>query len=158
MLPLPVISNAKTVDPRDGSSTKVTQLETAMGSAIECFEGAQAILIPRTRFAPVKTTNDMIALMSDAYEVTSDYRMVLKASRMGLPPDVKLDKAYKFVDAAMEMIPEGPPSLIGCSKLTVEGKVIFSKNVVIVGTVKIIGGKTPKKVASGVYTNQTISL
>ena len=41
-----------------------------MGSAIECFPGAQAILIPRTRFAPVKTTNDMLALASDAYEVT----------------------------------------------------------------------------------------
>ena len=66
VLPLPVISNGKTVDPRDKASTKVLQLETAMGSAIECFPGAQAILIPRSRFAPVKTTSDMLALASDA--------------------------------------------------------------------------------------------
>ena len=48
------------------------QLETAMGAAIECFERAAAILIPRSRFAPVKTTADLLALMSDAYEVTDD--------------------------------------------------------------------------------------
>merc|ERR1740138_658438 len=34
---LPMIKNAKTVDPKDGDSTKVLQLETAMGAAIECF-------------------------------------------------------------------------------------------------------------------------
>merc|ERR1719253_651630 len=86
VLPLPVISNGKTVDPRDKKSTKVLQLETAMGSAIECFEGAQAILIPRSRFAPVKTTADLLALSSDAYEITADSRMLLKAERGGVPP------------------------------------------------------------------------
>ena len=75
VLPLPVIKNGKTVDPRDKKSTKVLQLETAMGAAIASFEGAGAILIPRSRFAPVKTTNDMLALMSDAYEVTADHRI-----------------------------------------------------------------------------------
>ena len=105
VLPLPVISNSKTVDPtKDGKdgrakSPKVIQLETAMGSAIECFPGAGAILIPRTRFAPVKTTNDMLALMSDAYEVTDDYRMVLKAERAGVPPNV-------WIIAAREIGPD----------------------------------------------------
>jgi len=47
-LPLPVMKNDKTVDPRDKKSTKVIQLETAMGAAISCFEGAQALLIPRS--------------------------------------------------------------------------------------------------------------
>jgi len=53
---LPLIKNKKTVNPRDGSSAPVFQLETAMGSAIECFDGAAAVVVPRTRFAPVKTT------------------------------------------------------------------------------------------------------
>merc|ERR1719171_1347108 len=126
VLPLPVIKNGKTVDPRDKASTKVLQLETAMGSAIECFAGAKAILIPRTRFAPVKTTNDMLALASDAYEVTPDFRMVLKEVRGGVPPNVKLDGCYKFVDQLMTLVPSGPPSLIGCKKLTIEGKVAFA--------------------------------
>merc|ERR1719472_245753 len=113
ILPLPVIKNGKTVDPRDKASTKVLQLETAMGAAIACFEGARAILIPRTRFAPVKTTNDMLALMSDAYIVTNDYRMILAPARNGTPPNVKLDGKYKFVDALNKLVPSGPPSLIG---------------------------------------------
>jgi hypothetical protein len=56
VLPLPLIKNKKTVNPRDSSSAPVFQLETAMGSAIECFDGATAVVVPRTRFAPVKTT------------------------------------------------------------------------------------------------------
>merc|ERR1719487_565980 len=117
-IPLPVMLNDKTVDPRDKKSTKVLQLETAMGAAIACFDGAGAILIPRTRFAPVKTTADMLALMSDAYEVTADFRMVLKAERKGVPPNVKLDGAYKFVKALEKLVPVGcQPSLLGCKKL-----------------------------------------
>jgi len=69
-LPLPMIRNSKTIDPRDKNSTPVYQLEIAMGSAIECFENAGAICVPRSRFAPVKTTADLFALRSDAYETT----------------------------------------------------------------------------------------
>ena len=69
MLKLPLIKNKKTVDPRDSSSPAVFQLETAMGSAIECFDDAGAVVVPRDRFAPVKTTNDLFALRSDAYKV-----------------------------------------------------------------------------------------
>jgi UDP-N-acetylglucosamine pyrophosphorylase len=158
VLPLPVIKNGKTVDPRDKKSTKVLQLETAMGAAIASFEGAGAILIPRSRFAPVKTTNDMLALMSDAYEVTADFRMVLKAERNGTPPNIKLDGAYKFVDALQELVANGPPSLIGCSKLTVEGKVVFATDVVIKGDVKVVGGDEAKTLPSGTYENQTVTL
>merc|ERR550514_2506397 len=111
MIPLPVMKNAKTVDPRDKNSTKVLQLETAMGAAISCFPGASAIVIPRSRFAPVKTTNDLLALRSDAYVLTPDYRIELAKSRNGVPPDIKLDGAYKFVDAMETLTPNGTPSL-----------------------------------------------
>ena len=67
-----------------------------------------------------------LALISDAYMVTPDYRMVLQEARAGVPPNVKLDGAYKFVDALNTLVPNGPPSLIGCKKLTVEGKVAFA--------------------------------
>jgi len=159
-LPLPVIKNGKTVDPRDKKSTKVLQLETAMGAAIECFDGAQAILIPRTRFAPVKTTNDLLALMSDAYEVTTDHRMVLKAERAGVPPNVKLDGAYKFVDQLYELIPSGAPSLIKCEKLVIEGTSIsFEADVVIEGKVTIknaSGGSVVVK--AGKYADTEVEL
>lgn len=69
LLKLPLIMNKKTVNPRDATSTPVFQLETAMGSAIGCFDDAAAIVVPRSRFAPVKTTNDLFVLRSDAYAV-----------------------------------------------------------------------------------------
>merc|ERR1712110_1355865 len=94
-IPLPVMLNDKTVDPRDKSSTKVIQLETAMGAAISCFDGACALRIPRSRFAPVKKCDDLIALRSDAYVLTEDFRIVLADDRKGVPPTIKLDDAYK---------------------------------------------------------------
>jgi len=158
-LPLPVMKNAKTVDPRDKASTKVLQLETAMGAAIECFEGATALVIPRSRFAPVKTTNDLFALRSDAYVLTPDCRIVLAEARAGVPPTIKLDGMYKFTDAMEKLIPEGPPSLIDCKKLVVEGDMKFAKGVVIKGdvTFKNASGET-KEVAAGTYENTTVEL
>merc|ERR1719183_2555331 len=160
MLPLPVIKNSKTVDPRDKKSTKVLQLETAMGSAIECFPGAQAILIPRSRFAPVKTTGDLMALMSDAYEVTEDHRMVLKEERDGVPPDVKLDGAYKFVDDLYNLIYYGAPSLINCQTLTVEGSgITFDRNVIFKGKVTVKNTSDKKKtVKRGTYEDCEVVL
>jgi len=158
-LPLPVMKNSKTVDPRDKASTKVLQLETAMGAAIECFEGATALVIPRSRFAPVKTTNDLFALRSDAYVLTKDSRITLAEDRKGVPPDVKLDGMYKFTDAMEKLIPEGPPSLIGCKKIVVEGEVSFATGVVVKGTVTFKNASGGAKVvAAGTYEDTTVEL
>src|SRR3954453_23992418 len=51
VLGLPMIVNRKTVDPSDKSSPEVIQLETAMGAAIDVFDGARAIRVPRRRCA-----------------------------------------------------------------------------------------------------------
>merc|ERR1719215_929926 len=158
-LPLPVMKNSKTVDPRDGKSTKVLRLETAMGAAIECFEGATALVIPRSRFAPVKTTNDLLALRPDAYVLTKDSRITLAPERNGVPPDVKLDGIYKFTNDMEKMIPNGPPSLIDCKKLVVEGEVIFAKGVVIKGSVIIKNASgSSKEVPAGTYEDKTVDL
>mmetsp|Transcript_28570 Transcript_28570/g.66974 ORF Transcript_28570/g.66974 Transcript_28570/m.66974 type:complete len:557 (-) Transcript_28570:285-1955(-) len=152
-LPLPVMKNAKTVDPRDKSSSKVLQLETAMGSAISCFEGATAVCIPRARFAPVKTSGDLLALRSDAYVLTPDYRIELAPARKGVPPTISLDDAYKFVDALDKAFPH-VPSLLRCKKLTVKGHVVFAKGVIIRGEVTICNstGKT-LTLPCGAYEN-----
>lgn len=80
VLKLPLIKNKKTVNPRDSSSPPVFQLETAMGSAIECFDDSGAVVVPRERFAPVKTTNDLFALRSDVYKVHPSASFTPKAS------------------------------------------------------------------------------
>jgi len=131
VLPLPVIQNSKTVDPRDSSSPAVWQLETAMGSAIECFEGAQAISVPRSRFAPVKTTADLLALRSDAYQCLPDGRVTLVPERKGKPPLIQLSKDYKLVDALDQL--GTTPSLVDAESLSISGKVSFSKGVKVIG-------------------------
>jgi UDP-N-acetylglucosamine pyrophosphorylase len=79
LVPLPVIKNKKHVDPADKKSQEVLQLETACGAAISCFKNAGAVVVPRTRFLPVKTHDDLELIRSDRYEVTEDYRLVAKS-------------------------------------------------------------------------------
>ena len=113
VLGLPMIVNRKTVDPTDPSSPAVFQLETAMGAAIEVFEGARALRVPRARFAPVKTTNDLLALRSDCYVRTDDEHVALAPERDGAPPFVDLDPAHYRLLADFEArFPAGPPSLL----------------------------------------------
>src|SRR6185295_10835339 len=135
VLGLPMIRNQKTVDPGDKSSPAVFQIETAMGAAIEVFEGARALRVPRTRFAPVKTTDDLLVLRSDVYELTDDARVVLAGGRTDVP-FVALDPGYfKLLRDYDARFPEGEPSLVECDRFEVEGDVRFGANVVARGNV-----------------------
>ncbi|MDP9346883.1 MAG: UTP--glucose-1-phosphate uridylyltransferase [Actinomycetota bacterium] len=146
VLGLPMIVNRKTVDPSDKSSPPVVQLETAMGAAIDVFEGARALRVDRARFAPVKTTDDLLALRSDAYELTDDARVVLVGGRDDAP-HVTLDPDhYKLLADFDARFPHGAPSLRECEALTVEGDVTFGRDVVVKGRVEIHG---PRRVADG---------
>lgn len=130
-----------------------------MGAAISCFEGAIAIQIPRTRFAPVKKCDDLIALRSDAYVLTEDFRIELAPERKGVPPTIKLDDLYKFVDAMDTLIPNGVPSLIGCSSMKVVGSIEFAAGVVVQGDVTFQNSGAEKKVvAAGTYKDKTVEL
>lgn len=137
-LGLPIIRNSKTVDPRDPQSPPVYQLETAMGSAIAVFEGAQAIRVPRSRFAPVKTTEDLLAVRSDAYTLTEDFRIVPSGSRKMRQFNITLDnRYYKYVSDLDERFPHGVPSLAKNKSLVIEGDFIFGKDVVCQGDVHL---------------------
>ena len=109
-----------------------------MGAAIECFDGATAICIPRTRFAPVKKCNDLLLLRSDAYVITDDFRAVLNPECGGKAPVISLDsKKYKLVSKLEDATQNGIPSLVNCSRLTVKGVVKMSSKIEFVGDVKI---------------------
>lgn len=138
-LGLPMIRNAKTVNPRDKDSTPVYQLETAMASAISVFEGARALRVPRSRFAPVKTTNELLALRSDAYLLTDDYQIVPNPDRRVGSLLVSLDSAYFKMLADFEArFPHGAPSLVDCRRLEVIGDFAFGRDVVIKGDVRLV--------------------
>ncbi len=139
ILGLPMIRNAKTVDPRDPHSTPVYQLETAMGAAIAVFPGAQALRVPRTRFAPVKTTNDLLAVRSDAYLLTGDFRVIPHPDRPAGTVVVNLDsRFYKLIGDMEARFPHGAPSLLHCARLTVQGDFRFGANVICRGEAQLV--------------------
>jgi UDP-N-acetylglucosamine pyrophosphorylase len=159
-IPLPLIKNEKTVDPRDRNSPKVYQLETAMGAAIQCFDETGGLVVPRSRFAPVKTTADLFALRSDAYQVTKDWRIVLNRATGQAPPTIDLDpNFYKLVDQLDEATVAGVPSLVECEQLSVRGPVSFHSGNVFRGKVSIQNtGSERKPVPPGVYADCSKSL
>ncbi len=138
VLELPLIVNRKTVDPREEDSPGVIQLEGAMGAAIESFEGASVLRVPRTRFAPVKTTDDLLLLRSDVYEVGDDLAVEPVPSRRGRLPFVELDRRfYRLLDDFDARFPAGPPSLVQAERLVVRGDATFGAGVVVRGSVEL---------------------
>jgi len=135
ILGLPLIRNVKNVDPGDPSTPEVIQIETAMGAAIEVFEGSQLIEVGRDRFVPVKTTNDLLVLRSDVYEIGADFVLDQVASDL---PFVDLDTAhYKLVGEFDKRFPEGAPSMREATSLTVAGDWTFGKGVQVIGEVAL---------------------
>jgi len=138
VLGLPMIVNKKTVDPGDKSTPEVFQLETAMGAAVGVFEGARTLVVPRRRFAPVKTTSDLLVLRSDAYVLTDDFRVEPSPDLPDGLPLVELDSDhFKLLRDFDARFPAGPPSLVGARKLAVEGDVKFGRDVVVRGEVEV---------------------
>jgi UDP-N-acetylglucosamine pyrophosphorylase len=160
IFPLPIIVNEKHVNPRDKTSALVIQLETAMGAAIEYFPDAGAIEVPRSRFAPVKSTDDLLALRSDAFEITGDFRLQLRAVREGVPPVVRLDERhYRNLDQLEESLRGGVPSLVDCRRLTVRGPVRFSSRTRLKGEVVVENDSNEfKELPSGTIEDTTVVL
>ncbi len=135
ILGLPLIRNVKTVDPGDKSTPEVIQIETAMGAAVEVFEDSRLIEVGRDRFVPVKTTNDLLVLRSDVYDIGEDFVLDQVATEV---PYVELDEEhYKLVGEFDKHFPEGAPSLRKATSLTVDGDWSFGHGVQVIGEVKL---------------------
>jgi len=142
LLRLPVILNPKTVNPRDKSSEPVWQVETAMGAGISMFTGAQAVVVNRDRFIPVKKCSDLLAVMSDCFALNQGTVSFSPECRYPTPQVTLDDRYYDHYDKLLQRIPYGPPSLKECSSLTIKGDVTFGRNVVIRGDTTITTGGT----------------
>ncbi len=147
VLGLPLIRNDKTVDPSDSSSPAVIQIESAMGAAVEVFEGATAIAVGRDRFLPVKTTSDLLVIRSDAYTLTEDSRLVKAADPV---PLIDLDSSYYKTIAEFERrFDAGAPSLRKANTLTVKGDWTFEADVTVIGDVTLTADGGPEVVPAG---------
>jgi len=136
-LALPLIRNEKAIDPTQPTTAHVYQLETAMGQAIALFPAAQALQIPRQRFLPVKSTNDLLALWSDAYVLEADYTIRLNPARtVQHALLVDLDKHYYGLFPHFKArFAQGVPSLLDCEELHVAGNIYFDNAIGLKGKV-----------------------
>ncbi len=146
VLGLPMIRNVKTVDPRDRTSPQVYQVETAMGAAVEVFEGARAIGVPRSRFLPVKTTNELLLLRSDVYRLGEDGRLQPVCEPA---PVISLSPSYTTIGDFEARFPSGPPSLRRARRFSVEGDWTFGADVAVLGDVTLPATDGPQRVEDG---------
>ncbi len=130
LLELPLIVNRKRVH-----GEPILQFETAMGAAIGCFRATVGYRVPRTRFAPVKSTEDLMVMRSDAYRIDHN-GAVRPAPERDLPgpPTVTLDPIYAPLDAFEARVPH-PVGLRRCRSLEVRGDVSIGQGVQFEGRV-----------------------
>jgi UTP--glucose-1-phosphate uridylyltransferase len=144
---LPLIVNPKKVE-----GVPVYQLETAMGAAISSFKGARALVVPRDRFAPVKKTNDLLAIWSDLYELNDQYQLQLRRGITRVP-FIDLDPAFYASIDQMQKRFEDVPSLAGCKELKIEGDVSFGADVICDGRLHI-KATNPVKISNRLITGE----
>uniref|UniRef100_A0A2C9K5C7 UTP--glucose-1-phosphate uridylyltransferase n=1 Tax=Biomphalaria glabrata TaxID=6526 RepID=A0A2C9K5C7_BIOGL len=138
-LHMEIIVNPKTLD----NGMNVIQLETAVGAAIKSFDRAVGINVPRSRFLPVKTTSDLLIVMSNLYAMrTGSLEMSPKRSFPSVPL-VKLGHQFSKVKDFLNRF-ASIPDLLELDHLTVAGDVNFGKNVSLRGTVIIIANHGEK--------------
>ena len=120
-----------------GHGLNVLQLETAAGAAIKAFSGAVGVNVPRSRFLPVKKTQDLLLVMSNLYEMRSGRLLLSPKRSFPTTPLVKLGSSFDKVSDFLGRF-AGVPDLLELDHLTVSGDVVFGKGVTLKGTVIII--------------------
>jgi len=131
------LSLSMIVNPKQVEGAKVIQVETAMGSAIGCFERTKGFVVPRTRFAPVKSCADLLVRRSDLYTITDEWALVANPNRtIESEPIVSLDENYREL-ANFERLFENIPSLIAIRSLSIAGPILFDQPIALTGDVTI---------------------
>ncbi|KAF5895683.1 UTP--glucose-1-phosphate uridylyltransferase-like isoform X1, partial [Clarias magur] len=121
-----IIVNPKTLD----GGLNVIQLETAVGAAIKSFDNALGINVPRSRFLPVKTTSDLLLVMSNLYSLDAGSLTMSEKREFPTTPHVKLGSSFTKVQDFLRRI-ESIPDMLELDHLTVSGDVTFGKQVTV---------------------------
>mmetsp|Transcript_7527 Transcript_7527/g.16400 ORF Transcript_7527/g.16400 Transcript_7527/m.16400 type:complete len:509 (+) Transcript_7527:212-1738(+) len=138
-LNLQVIVKEKMTTFPNGTEAPCLTFLTAAGAAISLFDDVCVVSVPRERFLPVKTTDDLFAVQSDLFTVKHG-TLHLSEKRTITPrvPTVKLGPCFKTVDEYMQRLPFGVPDIIDLEHLTVSGSVSFRNRIQLKGTVIIV--------------------
>ncbi len=125
------------INPKEVNGTKVYQIETAMGTAISKFTDSKALIVPRSRFVPVKKSCDLLTIWSDAYTLSDDFVISLSPKAKQIPIVDLDDRYYKTISQLEQHFQSGAPSLVNCEELLVSGDISFGKDVSCEGKVKL---------------------
>lgn len=134
-LHMEIIPNQKSIT-IGNSEINVLQLETAVGAAIRYFDKGHGVVVPRSRFLPVKTCSDLLLVKSDLFNLQHG-ALVMNPSRYGGAPLIKLGSDFKKVSNFQKRISH-MPKILELDHLTVTGNVFFGKGVQLKGTVIIV--------------------
>ena len=142
-LDLDVIVNRKNV-----RGQAVIQLETAVGAGLEHFEGAVGLVVPRTRFAPVKTTADLLKVQSDLFVVEHGRLRPNPERKRADLPQVTLGDTFRNLDEYSRRF-RAVPSLVDLESLVLEGDILFEGPAVLRGKVSLKARNRPLVVPAG---------
>jgi len=131
------------VNPKVVEQEKVVQLEIAMGSAISAFDRSVGVLVPRTRFFPVKNTNDLFLLRSNLFQFINN-QFILSSigkdilEKSGVLPVITLGPYHKKVDDFEKRLPN-IPDISELNSLVIKGNIFVGQRVKLMGNVVIEG-------------------
>ena len=144
------------VNEKKAAGRPVIQLETAIGSALECFEGAKGIVVGRERFLPVKNTSDLLLIQSNLFFLEKG-RLVKnpQLNSRGLPL-IRWREPFTQLEEYQKRFPV-IPDLSNLESLEIEGDVRFEGAVSLKGKISLISKKEPIIIPAGsVLENQSI--
>lgn len=142
-LNLNVIVNRKTIQEKS-----VVQLETAIGSALDCFAGAVGLCVSRDRFMPVKKTEDLFLVQSNIFNL-DEGRLVRNKERKILSlPVISFGDTLQQVEAFQKCFPR-IPDLLELEALDIFGQVRFEGTASLKGQVELNGKSQSIIIESG---------
>lgn len=112
------------VNPKIIHNQSIIQLESAMGSAINCFKNAALLKVNRDRFLPVKTTRDLLYLRSNAIE----WNQKKITCTQETPTAIDLSDEYSKVSDLERHFPF-PLDLKEAKTLCIQGPFIFGNHI-----------------------------
>ncbi|MBT5550396.1 MAG: hypothetical protein HOJ79_07935, partial [Nitrospina sp.] len=146
-LDLTVLVNPKTV-----GETSIVQLETAIGSALECFEGAVGLTVSRERFLPVKKTDDLLLVRSNLFNLDRGQLKRNPARKSKHLPNINLGSFLQNIENFQNCF-SVIPDLVDLESLTIKGEVRLEGKATLKGTVNFDGMEKVLTLPSGITVN-----
>ena len=142
-LNLNVIVNEKRIQGKP-----VVQLETAIGSALDCFDGAVGLCVSRNRFMPVKKTEDLLLVQSNLFNLEGGRLVRNQERKVSHLPEIRfgspLDQVERFQECFSVI-----PDLLELELLEIAGDVYFDGATSLKGKVKLNGKNKALHIENG---------